>query len=324
MQQLMQVDKIIWAVDPFAEQVMLQRASAWALNELTQAYPSSVIQPVFLANDFSAEGRIPQRLIRSYVEKVQTFANDSLSKITHRIPLKNVRPLQVISRPFESVKQGVQELIRNAAHQGGHLIVAGTRAGKGGSSPLGFAGSFVESLLEHSDIPVLAVNPHWKHGAGIPSLLFPSDLSPDSHKWFVETLELAKTIQAKVILFHRISLPLSQPLDTAIRIFPEIRDTLQKKIKASHGEAKRWAQDAKRAGVKLSQVIDSQLSGSVLDALLKCLEQHPSSVMIMPPLSETYPRSTIQSLMKRSPFPMLYVPTAREKVSHFEIRKKAA
>jgi nucleotide-binding universal stress UspA family protein len=325
MNQLMEVRKIIWAVDPFAEKVMLQRAAAWAIQELTQSNPSSVVQPVYLLNDFSSEGIIPQRLVRSFVEKTEAFANDSLSRITHRIPFANLKRLQVISRPFDSIEQGVQELLQSAERQGGHLIVVSTRAGKGGSSTFAFPGSFVEALSELSDLPLLVVNPKWKCAAGIPSIVFPSDLSPESHEWFLKTLEFAKTMGAKVTLFHKIDFPLSQPFDIASRNFPEIRDTLYRKIRASQLEAKKWAQIAKKTGVRLSVIVDSKMADSLSEAVLTCLAEHPGTVIIAPPLSVSYPRSTIRKLMKRVPYPMLYIPTLlRTEVRAFGFRKVAA
>jgi nucleotide-binding universal stress UspA family protein len=325
MKQLMEVDKIIWAVDPFAERVMLQRAAAWAIQELTESNPSSVVQPVYLVNDLSTEGIIPQRLVRSFIEKIEAFGNDSLKRITHRLPLQHIRPLQVVSRPFSSIEDGVRELVKASEHQGGHLVVASTRAGKGGSSSFVLPGSFVEALAEHSDLPILVVNPKWRRATGIPSIFFPSDLSPESHEWFLRTLEFAKTMTAKVTLFHKIDFPLSQPFEVAFRIFPEIQETLYRKIKESQAEAKRWTQEAKKAGVRLSVIVDSKMVGSLSDAVLKCLEQHPGSVIIAPPLSVTYPRSTIRTLMKRAPFPMLYIPTLlRKEVRAFGFRKAAA
>ncbi len=325
MRQLMEFGKIIWAVDPFAEKVMLQRTAAWAIQKLTESSPSSVVQPVYLVNDYSAEGIVPQRLVRSFVGKIEAFGKDSISRITHRIPLENLKPLQVISLPFNSIDQGVQELLRSAEQQDAHLIVASTRAGKGGSSTFAFPGSFVEALAESSELPLLIVNPKWKCAAGIPSIMFPTDLSRESHEWFLKTLEFAKSTTAKMTLFHKIDFPLSQPFEAASRIFPEIRETLYRKIRASQLEAKRWAHTAKKAGVKLSVVVDSKMEGSLSEAVLTCLAEHPGSVIIAPPLSVSYPRSTIRKLMKRAPYPMLYIPTLlRKEVRAFGFRKVAA
>ncbi|MGZ6369831.1 MAG: hypothetical protein ACXWPM_03745 [Bdellovibrionota bacterium] len=325
MKQLMKVDKIIWAVDPFSDRVMLQRAAAWAIHDLTRESPLSTIQPIYLVNDLSAEGIVPQRLVRSFVEKIRAFGNDSLVRITHRIRLDHLEPLQVISHPFGSIEEGAKELVNSAQHQGGSLIVASTRAGKGGNSPFALPGSFVETLSDVSELPILVVNPKWRHATGIPSILFPSDLSTESYDWFLKTLEFARAMSTKVTLFHKIDFPLSQPFEVASRIFPEIRETLLKKIKASQLEARRWGQVARKAGVKLSVIVDSQMVGSLSEAVLACLEQHPGSVMIAPPLSVSYPRSTIRKLMRRTPYPLVYIPTLlRKEIRAFGFKKAAA
>ncbi|MEO5971128.1 MAG: universal stress protein [Bdellovibrionia bacterium] len=309
MKFLIEISKVIWAVDPFAENVRLQRSAAWAISKLSQETGSTVIQPIYLTNDWSREGIVPQRWNRSFIEKIEAFGNDSLKDITDKIPLKNINPLQVISRPYESIEQGAGELLHSARIQGGNLIVASTRAGKGGGGPFALPGSFVETLSNLSGLPLLVVNPKWKHATGISSIVFPSDLSQESFEWFKRTLEFAKTTTAKVTLFHKTDFPLSQPFETAVRVFPEIRDSLFRRVKASQIEAKRWAAVAEKSGVRLSVVIDSKMVGSLSEAVITCVEKHPGSVVVAPPLSASYPRSTIRKLMSRSPFPMLLVPT---------------
>jgi hypothetical protein len=324
MKSLIEVNKIIWAVDPFAENVMLQRSAAWAISKLSQESSSTVIQPIYLTNDWSGEGIIPQRWNRSFVEKIEAFGNDSLKCITNQIPLKNLNPLQVISRPYESIEQGVGELLQSAKVQGGDLIVASTRAGKGGGGPFALPGSFVETLSNLSELPLLIVNPKWKRAIGIPSIVFPSDLTGESFEWFKRTLEFAKTTTAKLTLFHKINFPLSQPFETAVRVFPEIRNSLFKKVKASQIEAKRWAAVAKKSGVRFSVIIDSKMVGSLSEAVMACVEKHPGSVVVAPPLSASYPRSTIRKLMSRSPFPMLIIPTLVRKEVRTEDFSKVA
>ena len=129
---------------------------------------------------------------------------------------------------------------------------------------------------------------------------------------------------AKVTLFHKIDFPLSQPFEVAVRIFPEIRGLLFKKVKSSQTEAKQWSQIAKKNGVRLSVVVDSRMVGSLSESLLACVDKHPGSVVVSPPLSVTYPRSTIQKLLKHAPFPMLLIPTiVRKKVRTFGVRRAA-
>jgi hypothetical protein len=323
MKKLFETNKIIWAVDPFSDRVMLQRSAAWAIYELTQKNPSSVIQPVYMVNDWPAD-IVPQRHVRSFVEKLEAFGNDSLKRILYRIPLENIKPLQVISRPFESIEQGARELITTAKHQGFHLIVASTRANRGGKSPFALPGSFVEMLSDLSDLPVFIVNPHWRHATGIASLLFPTDLSQESFDWYLRTLEFAKTKTAKVTLFHKIDFPLSQPFEVASQIFPEIRNNLFKKVRASQIEAKKWVQIAKERGVKLSLIVDSRMIGSLSEAVMVCLEKHPGSVIISPPLSVTYPRSTIRRLLRYSPFPIFLIPKFPSKAAPIHAHRKAA
>jgi nucleotide-binding universal stress UspA family protein len=311
MKQFTEMDKVLWAIDPYAESVMLQRSAAWAIQRFTQDNPSTEIQPIYVVNDWTTE-TLPQRHVRPFLEKLEAFGNDSLQQIIYRIPLKNIRPLEILSRPFQSVEQGARELISHAERQNFKLIVASTRTHRG-KGLFGLSGSFVESLSDLSELPLLIVNPKWRRVTGMHSIMFPSDLSQESYDWFLQALEFAKSRKSHITLFHKVYFPLSQPFDVAIRILPETRDILFRKVKTSQSEAKKWTQVAKKCGVRTSVVIDSHMQRSLDESLLKCLEKHPGVTIISPPLSVTYPRSTIRRLIRKTPFPMLVIPTLLQK-----------
>lgn len=324
MRPLVNTDKILWAVDPFAEKVMLQRSAAWAIREIAKTHPPIEIQPLYLLDDWLEE-TIPQRLIRSYQEKMAAFGNDSMRRITHRIPLEGLNPLEILSSPFKSLDQGAQELLSYARKQGFGLIVASTRANKkAAGSPMSFFGSFVETMADLSDIPLMVVNPKWRHSTRMPSILFPTDLSSESLEWFDSTLEFAKAMSMKINLFHKIDFPLSQPFEVASRVFPGIRDVLFKKIKAAQAEAGRWSKLAEKRGVRTSVFVDSRMLGSLSAAILEYQDKHAGLVVLTPPVSTTFPRSTIRKLMMKSPFPILLVPTVlRTKARAFGARQAA-
>jgi hypothetical protein len=320
---LLDAKKIFWAVDPFANPVMLQRSAAWAIHALTRKNPASEIHPIYMAGDWP-DTIVPQRFKRSYLEKMQAFAEDSMKRITRGISIENLKPIQIVSGHFDSVEQGVQFLSSTAIHQKADLVVASTRANRSGGGPFTLPGSFVESLIDISDIPLFTVNPSWRYATGIPSILFPSDLSYESHAWYLKTLDFAKMMGAKVTLFHKITFPLSQPFESAVRIFPEMRNMVHQKIKDSQVEAKRWVQAARQKHVRVSVVIDSKMAGSLSESIMETLKTHPGSVVVAPPISIAYPRSTIRKLMKRSPYPMILIPTLlRKEARAFGARKAA-
>jgi len=326
MRHLMNPDKIIWAVDPFSERVILQRSAAWAILDLLRRNPNVVVKPVYLANDFSAEGVIPQRLVRSFTEKLTAFGNDSLDRITRRIPIGNIEPLEIVARPFESLSDGIEALLRLAHRERAEIIVASTRAGKGGGTFFAFMpGSFVETLTELSDIPVLTINPNWKRTTGIPSIFYPTDFSPESHEWFVGALESWKSNTRNVTVFHKIEVPLGQPFEVAVRIFPQFRDILFRKINAARKEARRWQQTAKGMGFKAKIVLDSNLAIPQRASLLDQTIHSPGLIVVAPPLSATYSQKTIRVILSRASYPVLYVPTLlRRRRRELEAKRRAA
>jgi nucleotide-binding universal stress UspA family protein len=315
-------DRILWTIDPFAKHAMLQRSAAWAIHEIARNRPSAVIQPVYLVNNWIQDA-VPPHLVKSFIEKMAAFARDSLEGIVRRVPLQGMRPLEVLSYSFESLEQGVDGLLTYARKKRFGLIVASTRANKKGvGGPLSFLGSFVETLAEQTDVPLMIVNPAWRHSVRTPSLLFPTDLSAESRRSFKRTIEFIAP--GDVTLFYKVDFPLSQPVQVASRIFPEIREILFRKTASAQIEAKRWSKITEKKGVRVSFQLDSRTDKTLSEAILEWLDKNSGMVVLAPPVSATFPSTVIRTLIQRSRFPVLYFPTELRPQSRSFAAREAA
>lgn len=301
--------KILWPIDPFAEEAALQRSAGLAIQWLTKDRPQSTVQPCYMANDFSEV--LPAKTVRHYLEKLSVFGQDFLREMTKRIALPNVQPLQIISRPFSSADEAVDSLLSFAERKNFDVIVASTRARRVPASELALPGSFVTALMQQSSVPIFAVNPQWRHFLNYRRIVFPTDLSNESRHWFQYAVDLAKLFKMKLTIFHKSSIPLSAPSTQLLRLVPAAREALSERVKTDHWEAKKWTQYAKKHGVSANVIINSNYDQSYFDAFLTSIQKMPGLALIAPPLSPYFSSNAVHALIRRTRSPVWYIP-ARE------------
>ena len=98
-------------------------------------------------------------------------------------------------------------------------------------------GSFAETLIHHSTIPVIAVNPRTKPHASCKNILFPTDLSAESRKAFLKMIPLAKSWEAKVTVFFKAPNPGGTIFETGFFCPRSKLDTCSKFCFGSRGES---------------------------------------------------------------------------------------
>lgn len=184
--------RVVWAVDPFGEDVELQKIAASTLDALVgdnsiQVEPLSVIhQP-----SFEDEAR-----------KGEAAARSALSKMMASFGPKNCLPPVVLVQDELALTEAVKRVMAHARDTGAQLIVAGTQAMKGSTSFL--LGSFAEALILQSELPILAVSPRTRPITKVNQIVFPTDLSERSCAVFPHVIATAKQLGAEILLFHRI------------------------------------------------------------------------------------------------------------------------
>lgn len=299
--------KILWPIDPFAEEAALQRSAALAIQWLTKNRPQSTVQPCYMANDYSSV--LPGKTVRHFLEKISIFGQDYLHEMLKIIDIPNVQPLKIISRPFSSADEAVDSLLSFAERIDFDLMVASTRTRRPSASELGIPGSFVTALMQHSSLPVFAVNPQWRHFLNYRRIVFPTDLSNESRQWFDYAVDIAKMFKMKITMFHKSNIPLSVSSHSLLHLVPTAREALSNRIKRDHWEAKKWTQHAKKQGVSTNVVINSKFDQSYFDAFLTTLEKSPGISLITPPLSVQVSSNAVHALIRKTYSPVWYVPT---------------
>ena len=306
--------RIVWAVDPFATSLQAQREAAWALKGLTRGRPA-IIQPVYLYSPLTSGS--PFSLPDELLEQVRLEAEDAMEQILRRVALEGVRPLHLISKPVPSLREGVQEVLRYASETGTQLIAVGTKAQKGPKR--WFMGSFAETLADHSDIPLLVLNPDWNRRADFSQILFATDFSKESHVAFSRILKLAHQQSARITVFHKVNWALGTVFETAWVAMPYYQSAFEDQLRIAHLEADRWVKEAKAAGVRADAHIDSKSTHSVADAILAYSKRHSCLIALAShsgPYEKVLFGSTTRRVLRVARDPVWVVHPVQRSVEH--------
>jgi nucleotide-binding universal stress UspA family protein len=233
------LNKITWAVDPFCDLARLPIQGVRAIHALNGTAPET--EPVAVLNLW--DPLLAPRHPYGSGGKISPAAERFLKKIVRRVRFPGLMPPRVLVVYGNSTRESVDALIRHAQSEGSDLIVVGTHARKG--VPRLFLGSFAETLILRSPLPVLVVNPRVKVRERVQTLLFPTDFSPGSHQVFPRVVDLARQTGARILLFHRLDIPLS-PIEYPFAWSEELTRDLAKK-RAEQSEP--WLAEARAAGV---------------------------------------------------------------------------
>jgi nucleotide-binding universal stress UspA family protein len=109
----------------------------------------------------------------------------------------------ILRHDDRTLSTAVQRLVHHVLSEEAKLVVAGTESGKGANSFL--LGSFTESLILRSPIPVLVVGPKVKAPKAFRRVLFPTDMKDLSRRSLPKALELAGHLGVSLRLFHKIA-----------------------------------------------------------------------------------------------------------------------
>jgi nucleotide-binding universal stress UspA family protein len=267
------IRKIIWAIDPFIEEKALQRSAGMVIQALTENSPADIF-PIYIWSVYPAPLQFD--LPSNYGQQVKRNARKSLKALVSRMKLSRLKPITVITGSYLPVKDGVEEVMSFSKKQKADLIVVSTHARKG--SKRWMMGSFAETLMLNSDIPILVVNPHLKGKPNLGEILFPTDFSDESKEAFEKVIELARIKGSHITLFHKVSYPVTPGIEPAFSAYPYQSDLFHKAIEAKRSDASLWADEAQSNQIELDTCIDLKMGSSAADAILKFSKKKPGMI----------------------------------------------
>jgi nucleotide-binding universal stress UspA family protein len=324
------VKKIIWAIDAFEDVPFLHQQAAQVLGYFTDGRQPVEIQPVFVAS--AGQAQIPPDLASPWSDEYRTAVRESLNRAIAHFPLTNLNPAEILGEADSSISQGVDTLSKFAVEFGADVILVNTH-GRSGVKRF-FLGSFAETLLHRSLVPVLVVGPKNKIASKVERIIFPTEFNEHSKVLFRQVMELANQLSAKVTLLHVYPRPSPDGLDFGyasdrFRLHGEsVPFTKFRAYQIEHQtrRAKAWSEWAAHQGFTVDIQIDTQsetVEGGILGV---SREDSAGRIIVMEaqsgPVRDTILGSTTRKIVRSAACPV-YVLTSHYVESLF-FKKDAA
>lgn len=278
--------KIVWAANPFDENPGMH-ASMLSLFRNLKMVRGLTVEPVYVG---TAENK--------------RYATDQLrSRFSSRLPAMVLKP-RIIESKSHSIRSAVEGLLKYCRANKVSAIAVATHARRG--FPRLMMGSFAESLLLSSPIPLIFVNPHQKPPRSIKKILYPCDLTKGSRKGFVKAMGLAQELAASIEIFSSLNIvhrAILQTEDIGGFSFPAWIDA-----DAAEKSARSLVHAAKKSGIKAEFVHRASVD-SVVDSILRELRRSGADILAIS--TQPIPKIPIligshtRQLVRRSALPII-------------------
>lgn len=189
--------KMLWAIDPFLASSKAH-AATFAYMKLL-AKNAAQIAVAYVASP--AEINLSAAFDRPAAERYSRFPLELIRKALKAAKI-SISPKQIAVLPEMHLSQtaAVDRLIEHAEELKSDLIVLNTHSRKGLARLV--LGSFAESVIHRSEIPLLVLNPGAKPRPSIKNILYAADFEDENDPGFTKSLELAKLTRAKLYVLH--------------------------------------------------------------------------------------------------------------------------
>jgi len=233
--------KIIWAIDILSEDKKPQQVAVEFLKGIARQTALKT-RPVYVIRLGDQVGSL------SHGDGKKVFLENVKSAMARRlagVKLTLEAPLPLLQKGLY-LRSDVDALVSTAKKEKADLILVNTHGRKGLSRF--WMGSFAETLMHHSSVPVLFLNPHYKSTGPIKTILFPTNLAPESQKALSKVAALTKRLKAELVLYNNIeyfvatpglsfteTMVFSQNIEKDIEQRKKKLDQLAKKVSAKQG-----------------------------------------------------------------------------------------
>jgi nucleotide-binding universal stress UspA family protein len=298
--------KIVWAVDAFLPDPDAQSNVIQSLTTLSEKTGAAIL-PVYV---FSPDQlNLSVEFTGPWVNTYKPAVEKSLRHLVERSGLKNVLPPKIIVRETASLKNAVRAIAAYAASQGAELIVSGTQGRKGLARLV--LGSFAESLLLYSKVPVMVVRPEAMVTDHFQKILVPTDLGKQSIALLGSVTDLAKNLSAKVTLVHVIPHPIEPVLQSGVYLlgggWVPVPVYMEKEKGTRKRKVEELADKLRKKGIEVSVRIETA-HPSVTQAVLDVAEEEKSSLIAMAaqsgPMASALLGSITRQTIRSAPIPV--------------------
>lgn len=296
---------VVWALDAFSKDVESHARTAHAIRAHA---PDCEIQPVYVLSEdvFSARGY--SSFLRA---ALKPRARHNLLALLEHDLLAEVKKSGLLRTPRILVETSAEasrctgKLLRYAKRKGATCVAIGTHAR--GALSRWFAGSFAETLIRESRIPLLIAGPRQQDSLRPPrALVVPTDFHPDDREAFEDLVRLARRRELALHLFHHA--PTSFETWTAASLITDTWVSVDAFFDEDEvQEAKRWLKTTTDAGVETHLTTPPPDHDSFTEALLdyaRGLGEIGPVIAMLNATSAGLPARLTRDLIRTSPYPL--------------------
>lgn len=265
------LSKIIWAVDTM-EPKEFQKNAQFLIGALTRKAQAAVYPAHVLSFPYVKAGEPTD-----YEEAYLALAEKKLRNLPAESDNPQIQDGVVLIDKQGSVRDAVQLLLDYAKKKIAEAIVVSTHS-RDAISRL-FMGSFAETILLQSDLPVITVNPKTKVRESISKVLFPTTFSKEFRAGFQEAVRLCAALGT-----GRLTLLYQEPLIPMVGASHEFFEILEKENQARRYESNLWRDWAQKHGVHIEVHMDN-VPNNVAEAIEDYATKHNFDLIVM--ISET-------------------------------------
>lgn len=301
--------RILWAVDAF-EQKGLSKSRILTALKCLQKKSGATIEPVYVLSP--AELNLSIEFTPPWITQYRPAAEAALKALVKALPFKALDGT-VLVQHVASTRGGVEKLLDHARSTKADLIVSATHARKGFSRM--FLGSFAETLILHSRVPVFTVNPHQKiRTECFEHILFPTDFGPHTASLLNTINSFAKLLGAKLTIYHAMPNPIEPFVQSGMFLlggsWVPVHTYFAKDVKQRSEKLERLVNWSRKKGVKTEYFLD-QAAASVSNNVLNFVEKKKVDLIAMSSRSGTMTSAIIGSsarqIVRHSPCPVWVV-----------------
>jgi len=274
--------KLIWAVDVFETDSHMHRHALSVIRRLLEREPLITVEPVYILSPsqlkLSTEFSVPA------VENYRPAAESLLQHITQEAKFKNSLPPKVLTETaLPSVSFGAVAGLADYAEQTqAELIVVGSHGRHGMSRA--FLGSFAESLLLLSKVPVLVAGNAVHRAREMDHIVYPTDFSSHSELLFRRVVDEALELNARITLFHAVPSPIEPVFSTGVYLLGgawlPVHSYFSREVLRAQNRAERWARWARRSGLSIDVIVHTQPS-NIADTIIELARRTNAGLIMM-------------------------------------------
>jgi len=291
------INRIIWAIDAYEKPGPTRRHAVAILQSLSKQ-TKATIEPVYVLSP--SELSLSIEFTPPWVIRYKPSAEAALKQVVKNEKIEGMEKPRVLVERSASIRRAVDLLAAHAKKRKADVIVVSTHARKGLSRLL--LGSFAETLILHSTVPVLIAEPKQQPIASFSSILFPTDLSPYSRKIFHSTLCLAAQLSSSITIFHSIPNPIEPIFQSGMFLlggsWVPVGTYFSQDVERRKSLLSKWVDVAKKFGIKADFHITEQ-AGSISASLVEYAKKKKFKLIAMAPQSGPVASTLIGSVTRQ-------------------------